>query len=828
MIFSPALPIDAVLSDVLATLARRTSAVVVAPPGAGKTTRLPIALLDAGWLAGKKILVLEPRRIAARGAATRMAATLGEPLGGIVGLRARLGTKVSARTRIEVVTEGVFTRMILDDPTLEGIGAVLFDEFHERSLDADLGLALARDCQKGLRDDLRLLVMSATLDGARVARLLDDAPVVASEGRAHPVETHYLGRSTHARLEDQMADAIMRAVRTEAGSILAFLPGQGEIRRTEQRLQDRLATAGAGSDIEVVSLHGGLDPRQQDRAIAPAPPGHRKMVLATSVAETSITIEGVRIVIDCGLARVPRFEPDVGVTRLETIRVSRAAADQRRGRAGRTEPGVCYRLWDEPQTQSMPPFADPEILAADLSGLLLDCAIWGVTDPATLDFLDPPPTAALDAARAGLLALGAIEPSGQITPLGTRVQALPLPVRLAAMVLKAAETGHAGQAAELAAVIVERGLGGPSTDLDHRIHSFRRERGGRADEMRRLAQGWTRSAQATATAPAYPDHPSSAWLLALAFPDRIAKSRGTAGSYVLANGRGAALDPTDSLARSPVIVVAEMSGKAHATRILLAAALDPAELPSIPGIAVTEADEIAFDAETASLRARVTRRLGAIILDSRPEPVPPTEHGAKLLAEGIARLGIDRLPWSKAQSQLRARVSFLRKADPATWPDLGDAALATTVSEWLAPSLLGKTKLSEISAGDLDAGLATCLPWNLRKRLDAEAPTHFLAPTGNSHPIIYDGPTAPLLSIRVQELFGIGTHPSIADGRLPLTLELLSPAHRPIQITRDLPGFWRGSWSAVKSEMRGRYPRHVWPDDPISAAPTARAKPRAR
>lgn len=828
MTSSSALPIDTVLPDVLAALARRTAAVVVAPPGAGKTTRLPLALLDADWLGNRKILVLEPRRIAARGAATRMASTLGEPVGGTVGLRARLGTKISARTRIEVVTEGVFTRMILDDPTLEGIGAVLFDEFHERSLDADLGLALARDCQKGLREDLRILVMSATLDGARVARLLDDAPVVASDGRAHPVATHYLGRSVHVRLEDQVADAIMRALRTETGSILAFLPGQGEIRRTEQRLQERLATAGVDPGLEVVGLHGGLDPRQQDRAIAPAKPGHRKVVLATSVAETSITIEGVRIVIDCGLARVPRFEPDVGVTRLETVRVSRAAADQRRGRAGRTEPGVCYRLWDEPQTQSMPPFADPEILAADLSGLLLDSATWGVTDPAILDFLDPPPAAALDAAREGLSALGAIDPTGRITPLGTRMQALPLPARLAAMVLKAAATGHAAQAAELAAVIVERGLGGSSADLDHRIDGFRRERGGRADEMRRLAQGWAKSARDPDGASPTADRPTTARLLALAFPERIAKSRGTAGSYVLANGRGAALDPTDSLARSQLLVVAEMSGKAQATRILLAAALDAAELQAIQGIEATSADEIAFDADTASLRARVVRRLGAIVLDSKPQPVPASERAAQLLAEGVARLGIDRLPWSKAQLQLRDRVGFLRKTDPASWPDLGDPALAANVSEWLAPSLLGKTKLAEISAGDLDAALASCLPWNLRKRLDVEAPTHFLAPTGNSHPIVYDGPTAPLLAIRVQELFGLGAHPAIADGRLPLTLELLSPAHRPIQITRDLPGFWRGSWSSVKSEMRGRYPRHVWPDDPVAAAPTARAKPRAR
>ncbi len=823
MKFDTPLPIDAVLPEMVATLAARAIAVLVAPPGAGKTTRLPLALLDAPWLQGRKILVLEPRRIAARGAAERMAHTLSERVGDTVGLRARLGTKVGPRTKIEVVTEGVFTRMILDDPALENIGAVLFDEFHERSLDADLGLALARDCQKGLREDLRVLVMSATLDGARVAKLLDDCPVIQSEGRAHPVTTHYLGRGGGARIEDQMTDAVLRALRSETGSVLAFLPGQGEIRRTELRLADKLALSGLADGVEVVGLHGGLDPRLQDKAITPVPKGMRKVVLATSVAETSLTIEGVRIVIDCGLARVPRFEPDVGVTRLETIRVSRAAADQRRGRAGRTEPGICYRLWDEPETQSLPAFATPEILAADLTGLLLDCASWGVTDPTQLDFLDLPPAAAVSAAREDLALLGAIDADGRLTERGTAIQRLPLPARLAAMVLEAGQFGEAASAADIAAVIVERGLGGPSADLDHRLDGFHRDRGRRADEMRRLASGWAKAAGASSKARL---RLSTAALLALAFPDRIAKARGAAGAFVLANGRGANLDPADALSRAPFLVVAEMSGKAQATRILLAARLEPDQLDVVAGHRITQADEVQFDSAAATLRGRRTRRLGAIVLDSSPLPVPATEAAALALAEGCAALGIDRLPWSQSQRQFRDRVGFLRLAVPEIWPDLSDAALSADASHWLAPFLAGKTKRTDISADDLQAALDALLPWDLRRKLELEAPTHFVAPTGNRHAIVYDGPSAPVLSIRVQELFGLSVHPSIANGRLPLTLELLSPAHRPIQITRDLPGFWRGSWAAVKSDMRGRYPRHPWPDDPANALPTARAKPR--
>jgi ATP-dependent helicase HrpB len=822
MKFATPLPIDAVLDEVRAALVARASAVLVAPPGAGKTTRVPLALMDESWLGGRKVLVLEPRRIAARAAAERMAHSLSETVGERIGLRARMVSKSGPKTRIEVVTEGVFTRMILDDPELSGIGAVLFDEFHERSLDADLGLALALDCQRGLRDDLRLMPMSATLDGARVARLLGDAPVIASEGRAFPVDTRYLGRDANARIEDQMADAVMRALRAESGSILAFLPGQGEIRRVEERLKQRISDP----TIVIAPLYGAMDMKEQDIALEPAPKGLRKVVLATSIAETSITIESVRVVIDSGLARVPRFEHDVGVTRLETVRVSRAAADQRRGRAGRTEPGVCYRLWDEPHTQSLPAFAEPEIRSADLAALLLDCAEWGTADPRSLSWIDPPSAAAIDAARLELTELEALDAEGRITAIGKRLRSLPLPPRLARMVVSAAELGHAEDAAEIAAVIVERGLGGNDTDLTHRLDGFRRDRSRRAGDMRKLAAGWARTAGVGRSAQAPRDDMSLARLLALAFPERIGKARGAPGQFLLANGRGANLDAAQPLARSPFLVAAELSGSAASTRILLAAAADEADILAAAGNRIRASDEIEFDQGAGALRSRHVRRLDAMVLASEPRVVKLSEETARLLADGIAKLGVSRLPWSKAQIQLRDRVGFLRAAGETEWPDLTDTALAETVSEWLAPFLAGKTKLSDVGADDLGAALDTLLPWNLKRRLEEEAPTHFEAPTGNRHAIDYETTGAPALHIRVQELFGLTQHPSIAQGKLPLTLHLLSPAHRPIQITRDLPGFWRGSWAAVKADMKGRYPRHPWPDDPATAAPTARAKPR--
>ena len=821
--FSEPLPIDEALPRLRAALAQNNAAVLVAPPGAGKTTRVPLVLADEEWVRNGKLLVLEPRRLAARAAAERMAATLGETLGGTIGLRVRFGSQVSARTRIEVITEGVFTRLILDDPELRGVGAVLFDEFHERSLDADLGLALARDAQTGLREDLRVLVMSATLDGARVAQLLGDAPVITSEGRAHPVETRYLGRDARAHIEPQVADAVARAIRSEPGSVLVFLPGAAEIRRTETLLKDRLSDPA----IDIVPLYGALDRDVQDRAIAPTKSGRRKIVLATSIAETSITIAGVRIVVDCGLARVPRYEPDAGMTRLETVRVSRAAADQRRGRAGRTEPGVCLRLWDEPQTASLEPFARPEILSTDLSGFVLDLAQWGVNDPAQLAFLDAPPRAALSEAQALLRSLGALDADSRITDEGRHLRQLPLPPRLARMVVDAAAHGAGRDAAEFSAVLSERGLGGDDTDLTHRVEKFRRDRSQRGQDARAMAQRWAEQA--------HPRHsgvrasPSNAEsigaLVALAFPDRIAKNRGS-DSFLLANGRGAVIDAASPLAREPYLAIAEMTGTAARARILSAAPMTLVEIEARFADQITLRDVVEFDAASASLRARRTRTFGAIALSEQPLSAEPNEENARVLAHGIAGLGLDRLPWSKGLRQWRDRVAFLRASEGEEWPDLSDAALGARIDDWLTSALAGKTALARLSEGELESALYELLPWALRRRLDSEAPTHFDAPSGSRVPIDYENAQGPSVAIRVQELFGLDRHPSIAGGRVPLVLELLSPAHRPVQVTRDLPAFWRGSYAAVRSEMRGRYPRHPWPDDPLSAAATRRAKPR--
>lgn len=812
------LPIDAALPALKAVLADGPRAVLVAPPGAGKSTRVPLVLMEEAWTGTGKILVLEPRRIAARAVADRMAKTLAEEVGGRVGLRVRFGSKVSARTRVEVVTEGIFTRMILDDPALSGVSAVLFDEFHERSLDADLGLALALDAQAGLREDLRILVMSATLDGARVARLLGDCPVVESEGRAFAVTTRHVGRDPNARIEDEVARTIRRALAEETGSALVFLPGAAEIRRTA----DMLATTVKDPAVDIVQLFGALDRGEQDRAIEPAPPGRRKVVLATAIAETSLTIEGVRIVVDSGLARVPRFEPDLGLTRLETVRVSRAAADQRRGRAGRTEPGVCYRLWEEAQEGAFPAYATPEILAADLSSLLLDCAAWGVTDPASLAFLDPPPGPAVAEARTLLDNLGALDRDGRITEEGKRLRALPLAPRLARMVVDGARRGEGRLAAELALLVSERGLGGDDIHLGHRLDRLRGDRSRRAEDARRMATGWLREVKsAPETGSGYE---RAGAVLALAFPDRIARARGKDGDFVLANGRGGSVDPASPLARETFLAVAEIGGVAARARILSAAPISLAEIETDFADRIEVREEVTFDKGAAALRARRSRRLGAVSLGEQTQAVPPNEASATTLATGVAALGIARLPWSKAQAALRHRIAFLRRVDES-FPDLSDEALAGTAADWLAPHIIGKTALAQISADDLGSALDQLVPWDAKRRVEADLPSHFDAPSGQRHAIDYEG-EEPVLSIRVQELFGLGVHPSVARGKIPLVVELLSPAHRPVQITRDLPGFWKGSWQAVKSEMKGRYPRHPWPDDPASAAATHRAKPR--
>ena len=854
----PPLPIDACLAELKTALAAGSSAVLVAPPGAGKTTRVPLALLDiagapgrgdgngttdvhcCNWLGERKILLLEPRRLAARGAASQMARVLGERVGETVGLRTRLATQVGPKTRIEVITEGVFTRMILNDATLDGIGAVLFDEYHERSLDADLGLALALDAQAGLRPDLRLIVMSATIDGARVARLMHEglgspdasgAPVVTSQGRMFAVDTRYIGAASHGRIEDEVTAAVVKALAADEGSILAFLPGQAEIRRTAERLRTRLADP----TIDVTPLYGGLDQREQDAAIAPAPPGRRKVVLATSIAETSLTIDGIRIVIDCGRSRVPRYEPGSGLTRLETVRVSRAAADQRRGRAGRLGPGVCYRMWSEPETQSLPAFAEPEIRNADLSQLLLDCAGWGVTDPTTLRWLDAPPAAALETGRAELLALGALTDDGRLTALGCAISRVPLPPRLAVMLIDAAASGHADLAASIAAVLVERGLGGGDTDLSTRLSHFRSDRSQRADDMRKLSRQWAAKAErlAGSVGPRPSVAGSAPAVLALAYPDRIARSRGSGGAYLLVNGRAAKLDDGDPLSRQPFLVVAEITGSAGNAHIRLAAALDERELKDICAGRIKDTIETVYDTASSSVKSRKLRRLGSIVLAVEPRPVQADEDSARVLCAGLIAGGLDRLPWTRSQLQWRERIGFLRTrlvtavgVDIAAWPDLSDTGLTATALQWLLPCLDGKTALSQVSADDLGRALETLVPWDVRQRLETDAPSHFTAPTGNRFTIDYAGPLAPCVSIRVQELFGIERQPSIGGGRIALTLELLSPAHRPIQITRDLPGFWAGSWAATRADLRGRYPKHEWPENPAAAAPTARAKPR--
>ncbi len=815
----PVLPISDRLDALAAAFDKGNRAVLSAPPGAGKTTIVPLHLLRQAWRGDGRIILLEPRRLAARAAASRMAGLLGEAVGETVGYRMRLDNRISGRTRIEVVTEGVFVRMILDDPELAGVSAVLFDEFHERSLDADLGLALALDAQAALRPDLKVLVMSATLDVERIAALLSDPPVIVSEGRSFPVEIRHRDRPGNERVEDAVASTIMKTLAEEEGSILAFLPGQAEIRRVAERLDGRV-----GADVMITPLYGMLGQAEQDAAIRPAPGGTRKIVLATSIAETSITIDGVRVVIDSGLQRLPVYEPATGITRLETVRVSRASADQRAGRAGRTEPGVAIRLWHQGQTAALPAFTPPEILSSDLASLALDMAHWGVADPGQLLLLDMPPEAALKEARQLLIGLGAMDHALQLTAKGRRMRDFGLPPRLAAMVLGAAEHGDGKAAAELAVLLTEQGLGGTDLDLDERLRQFRRDRGERARNARNLAQRLS-----SGLGDAQPDDgklPVSAGALLLhAFPDRIARQRGGRGRYVMANGRGAEIATTERLAGAELLVVADLTGKAAQARVLAAAEVTRGDIDSLLPQAIRTAAESGFDATSRQVRARRVTRLGAIVFDEQPLPKPKGEEAARALADGVRLLGLGALPFSKAAAQLRQRLGFLFRSLGEPWPDTSDDGLLALLDDWFVPFQSGVTSFQEISPGSLHDGLMALVPGGSQRDLDRLVPTHFTAPTGQSHPIRYDG-DEPVLQIRVQELFGLKTHPTIGGGKLPLLLELTSPAHRPIQTTRDLPGFWAGSWKDVRADMRGRYPKHPWPEDPAAADPTTRAKPR--
>jgi ATP-dependent helicase HrpB len=826
------LPIHAVLPDLLKALRRESNAVLVAPPGAGKTTAVAPALLAEPWCTGE-ILLLSPRRLAARAAAERMAELAGERVGETIGYATRLDTRRSARTRILVLTEGIFRNRIQADPELAGVSAVLFDEVHERSLDSDFGLALALDAQAALRPDLRLVAMSATLDGERFAALMGGAPAIESEGRSFPVELRHLGRNPEKRIEDEMASAIRRALGEAQGSLLAFLPGVAEIERTAERLEG----LPAGTDLH--RLHGSLEPGAQRSAIAAPPPGRRRIVLATSIAETSLTLDGVRIVVDSGLSRRPRYDRAAGITRLVTERASQAAVTQRAGRAGRQGPGLVYRLWEEAGTASLPRFDPPEIVEADLSALLLDCALWGVSDPRELRWLDPPPAAAVDEARRRLLSLAALGEDGRPTAHGKAIAALPLPPRLAHMLVEAQARGWARTAAEVAILLSERGLGGNDVDLEARLRRWRGEKGQRAEAARGLARRWeqltrhSRESGNPASSSTRPDEKRDPRFrgddevgpcLALAFPDRLSKRRDSSGeNWISAGGRGFRLDPHSPLARETWLAVGEVSGTAAGARILSAAAIAEARVEALFGDRIESGAQLGFDPATGTVRARRGRRLGAITLSEGQDMKASPDQVAAALVEGVRAHGLDLLPWSDSARSLRRRAAFARAHQPDL-PDLSDEALLASLDDWLPLLASGRRSLRDIDPAALSGMLDSRLGWEGRKAVDRLAPHFFETPAGSSHAIDYQAEAGPTVRVRAQALYGLSQHPSVGGGRVPLVLSLTSPAGRPIQTTRDLPGFWSGSWSAVAKEMRGRYPKHPWPDDPAAADPTLRTK----
>ena len=870
------LPIDDLLPEVKAALAAGRGAVIVAEPGAGKTTRVPPALLDEPWLDGRKIVMLEPRRLAARHAARYMARSLGESVGETVGYRVRADARVGPRTRIEVVTEGVLTRMLQEDPALSETGLVIFDEFHERSLHADLGLALCLQARELFREDLRIVVMSATLDAEPVAALLGGAPVLASPGRSFPVETVYIrGKGTAGAAgsagwpgqygtgrtaggfgageagippsfwERDVVDVILRALEEREGDALVFLPGMAEIRRVEERLREALT----GRPVVVAPLHGSLPPEAQDRALAPAPPGSRKVVLSTSVAETSLTVEGIRIVVDSGWMRTAKFSPRTGMTRLETVPVSRASADQRRGRAGRVAPGVCYRMWPEEEHARLASANTPEILEADLAGLVLELAVWGANDPGELSWLDPPPEAAWRQAKELLQTLGALDEAGRVTEHGRRMAALGVHPRLAHMMLAAADMGRARRlACELAALLggrdVLRGEAARDADIRRRIEALR-DAGGGADDrtlaalreearmlLRRLEELRGKAAVAggdrgpagmagDADGAGGPD--DCGVLLAFAFPDRIGRRRPD-GRYLLSGGRGAVLPENQPLARAEFLVAAELDDAGADGLIRLAAPLEGDWMRALERF-IRKETEVRWDAASRSVRARERLCIGAVALRETPAASPDPEAVAEALLAGLRETGLELLPWTRESRQFCRRARFMRRFDPS-WPDFSEEALLETLPEWLGPYMAGMRSADDLQRVDLRAALASRLAWDQRRRLDEWAPSHITVPSGSRVPVDYSDPEAPALAVRLQELFGLAETPRIAGGRVPVTLHLLSPAMRPVQVTRDLASFWRTTYAEVRKELKGRYPKHDWPEDPLSAAP-ARG-PRSR
>jgi ATP-dependent helicase HrpB len=817
--------------------------VLRAPPGAGKTTRVPLALLDAPWLKGQKIIMLEPRRLAARAAAERLAVELGEKVGQTVGYRIRFENRVSARTRIEVVTEGILTRRLQRDPELTGIGLVIFDEFHERHLQSDLSLALCVDAQRGLREDLKLLVMSATLDGGPVAKLLG-APMVTSEGRSYPVDVRYLLRDPEGHIADIAHGAILRAIADTEGDILVFLPGAGEILRT----RDMLAEDPACRSPQIHTLYGDMPMEAQQRAIEPDPQRRRKIVLATNIAETSLTIEGVAVVVDSGYARVPRFDPNTALTRLDLVRISRASADQRAGRAGRLGPGVCYRLWGENTQRGLVPFAQPEIAEADLAPLALELAQWGVQEAETLAWLDPPPRGSLAQARDLLKDLGALDGEGRITTAGREMAEFPLHPRIAHLLREGKRLGLSALACDVAALLSERDVfRGPARDVDlalrvDALRAFRqsgREGARRMDADPNACAGVDRAAEQYRRLLGVKEDGGSdaalGLLLAFAYPDRIAQSRndahprggGDGERLLLASGRGARLPKGSRLGNAAYLVAAVLDGKGDDSLVRLAAGVSLEDLRSHFAERIERGAFVRWDERRNGVSATREERLGALVLESKPFPNPPADAIASALLDVIRVRGLGVLPWTDNARELQARVLCLRHwLSDDDWPDLSDTALLASLDTWLTPYINGMTRLEHLERLNLHDILLARLDWNGQKQLDEGAPTHITVPSGSRKRLEYKPGESPVLAVKLQEMFGLADTPRVAFGKVPVTLHLLSPAQRPIQVTQDLKGFWERTYAEVKKELKGRYPKHPWPDDPLNAIPTARAKPR--